>query len=142
MILISNPRAESLQQLLPLIQAQYPAATIKKVFLSPEAIFVPQPGFKFVIRKVKTGLKIDHTLPVLWAIGAVVISSLIASVLLSLIYGQFAFGFGGALWIILGVFLMKIVFRSVRKEQFESFKTSISSLVSGFDFDKQPLADW
>lgn len=136
-MLLPNPRNESLGQLLPLVQSRYPAAVTKKVLLSPEAIFIPQNGFKFVLRKTKKGLKIDHTLPVLWSIGAVLISVIMASFIMSLIFGQFMFGIGGALWVVLGIFLMKYLFSVAKKDQFEAFRTELSTVIGGFDFERQ-----
>ena len=74
----------------------------------------------------------------LWAVGAVIISSVLVSAILTLIYGQFAWGFGGALWVILGIVIMKYFFRATHRAQFESFKAGLAALVSGFDFDQHP----
>lgn len=136
---IPNPRGESLQQILPSLQTRYPDAQIRKIFFS-EAIYVSQDNFKFVVRHKKTSLKVDNTLPVLWALGAILISVVIVSLVMSLIYGQLMFGIGGALWIILGMLIMKYFFRRVKKEQFESFKNNLTDVVSGFDFEKKPAS--
>lgn len=136
MITIPNPGNQTLQQLLPRIQEAYPDAKIRKIFLSPEAIFIPQKGYKFVVRERKGNFKIDHTLPVLYAIGAVLISVVLVSVIMSLIFGQLTWGIGGALWIVLGIFIMKYVFQVVRKDEFERFKTQFGSLTTGFDFER------
>jgi hypothetical protein len=139
MIKIPNPRNETLQQLLPRVQEQYPGATIKKVFLSPEAIFIPYNNFKFVVRRKNDVYKIDHTLPVLYAIGAVVVSMVLVSIVMSLIYGQFVWGIGGALWIVLGIVIMKYLFQTIKKDEFEQFKTRFTTMADGFDFEKQPV---
>lgn len=134
---IANPKNETLQQLLPLVQSRYPKAVIKKVFISPEAIFVPQSNYKFVVRK-KTGvLKIDHTLPVLYALLAIVISVVIVSAVLSIITGHLMLGAGGALWIILGVVITKYLFQYIKKNEFDSFKAEMEIIVSGFDFEQR-----
>lgn len=138
MIKIPNPRNQTLQELLPRVQEQYPNATIKKIFLSPEAIFIPYHNFKFVVRRKNDLFKIDHTLPALYAIGAVVLSVIFVSIVMSLIYGQFMLGFGGALWIVLGIFLMKYLFQTIKKDEFEQFKIKFTTMVNGFDFE-QPL---
>jgi len=137
---IINPRGESLQQILPLLQARYPKAIIKKILFFSDAIVVPQDNFKFVVRAKKTILKLDNTLPVLWALGAVVVSILIVSTIMSLIYGKLVFGIGGAVWVILGVFIMKYFFRRVKKEQFDAFKNDLTDAVNGFDFEQSTAA--
>jgi hypothetical protein len=137
---LPNPQQETLQQLLPRIAANYPNARIKKVLWTPEAIFVPHDNFKFVVRRHKQNLKIDHTLPVIYVIGAVIISVILVSIVMSIIYGRPMLGVGGALWIVLGIFTMKYIFQQVKKDEFLQFRNELTSMISGFDFDRNSNA--
>lgn len=136
MMTIPNPQNESLQQLHARLVPNYPNAKIRRVLWTQEAIYVPYGNFKFVVRKRKENLKVDHTLPLLYTIGAIVIALVLATVVVSLIFGRVTPSFGGALWIILGVFIMKYIFQRVRRADFEQFRNELSSGGTGFDFDR------
>ncbi len=141
MMTIPNPQQETLQQLHARIAPNHPGAKIRKVLWSPEAIFVPYGNFKFVVRNRKGNLKVDHTLPVLYTIAAIVISIALATLVLSLIYGQITPGVGGALFIVLGIVIMKYIFQRVRKTEFEQFRNELTSTANGFDFERNITAE-
>jgi len=52
------------------------------------------------------------------------------SLVLSLIYGQFVFGFGGVLWIILALFVVKAIFKSRNKSRFDVFYADLQQAVN------------
>jgi hypothetical protein len=130
---IQNPQSKPLQEVLLRLSAKYPDVTIKKPFLSPNTIFVPKENFKFLVRDRKTFLKIDFIPPVLWVIGGIILSLILVSAVLSLIYGQLVFGLGGALWIILGLLIVKAIFKSVNKPKFEEFYIDVRNAVDKDD---------
>src|SRR5205809_415896 len=113
---IQNPYNKPLQKILVRLSAKYPGSEIKKPFLSPKTILAPQENFKFLVRDRKTFFKIDFIPPVIWVIGAVILSFILVSIVLSIINGQFVFGIGGALWIVLGLLIVKSIFKSMNKQ--------------------------
>jgi hypothetical protein len=130
---IQNPQNKPLQEVLLGLSVKYPGSVIKKPFLTPNSIFVPKENFKFLVRDRKTFFKIDFAPPVLWVIGAIRLSFLLVSIVLSLIYGQLVFGIGGALWIILGLLIVKAIFKSVNKSKFEDFYIDVRNAVDKDD---------
>lgn len=130
---IQNPHNKPLQEILFSLSAKYPGSEIKKPFLSPITILAPQENFKFLVRDRKTFLKIDFIPPVIWVIGAVILSFILVSIILSVINGQFVFGIGGALWIVLGLLIVKYIFKSMNKQKFETFYADVQSAVNKDD---------
>jgi hypothetical protein len=130
---IQNPNNKPLQEILVALSPKYPGSEIKKPFLSPKTILSPHENFKFLVRDRKTFLKIDFIPPVIWVIGAVILSFIFVSVVLSVINGQFVFGIGGALWIVLGLLIVKYIFKSMNKQKFETFYADVQSAVNKDD---------
>lgn len=130
---IENPQNRTLDEVLFSLSAKYPGSEIKKPFLTPRSILAPHENFKFLVRDKKTFFNIDFGPPVIWVIGAVIISFVLASIILSIIYGQFVLGIGGALWIILGMLLVKYIFKSRNKAKFETFYADVQSAVNSHD---------
>ena len=130
---IPNLQEDTVKELLPLVQSRFPLAVIQKILFSPERIIVPQGNFKFVIKAKKGSLKVDHTLPVSYTLGAIGVSIILVSAVMSIIYGQLIVGIGGVLWIILGVMIMKYLFRYIKKDQFAEFKNELTAAITHFD---------
>lgn len=130
---IQNPTNKPLPEVLNALALKYPGSVIKKPFLTPYTIIAPHENFKFLVRDRKTFFKIDFMPPVIWTIGAVVLSMVLVSGVLSLIYGQFIFGIGGVLWILLGLLIVKAVFKSVNKNKFDSFYVDVQDAVNKND---------
>lgn len=130
---IQNTHNKPLQEILVELSAKYPRSEIKKPFLTPRTILAPHENFKFLVRDRKTFLKIDFIPPVIWVIGAIILSFILVSIVLSIINGQFVFGIGGALWIVLGLLIVKAIFKSMNKQKFETFYADVQSAVNKDD---------
>lgn len=130
---IQNPTNKPLAEVLNGLALKYPGSVIKKPFLTPNTIIAPHDNFKFLVRDRKTFFKIDFMPPVIWVIGAVLLSMVLVSAVLSLIYGQLVFGIGGAIWILLGLFLVKILFKSRNKNKFDTFYIDVQDAVNKND---------
>jgi len=128
---VENPQNVALETVLAGLSTKYPGAVIKKPFLTPRTIIAPHENFKFFLRDRKTFFKIDFAPPVLWVIGAVVLSIVAMTIIISLIYGQFVPSFGGALWIVLSVLLIKVVYKSRNKQKFDNFYADVQSAING-----------
>lgn len=126
---IQNPQQKPLQEVMENLSGKYPGAVIKKPFLTPRTIIAPKDNFKFLIRDRKTFLKIDFIPPVLWVIGSLVLAAVILSVVLSLLMGQFSLGFGGALWVILAMLIVKAIFKGRNKQKFDTFYADVQDAV-------------
>lgn len=85
---------------------------------------------KHIIRSKGAYFNTDFVLPVAIAIIALFGSMIIFSVVLSLIFGQFVFGIGGALWIVLAVLATKAIYKSVKKEEFNVFYEDVRAAVN------------
>lgn len=118
---IQNTQNKSLQEVLAQLATKYPGAEIKKPFLTPRTIIAPYGNFKFLVRDRTQFFKVDFIPPVLWILAAIVLGSVMVSALLSIIYGQFVFGFGGVLWILLSLLIVKAIFKSKNKAKFDAF---------------------
>lgn len=127
---IQNPQHKSLPEILSQLAVKYPGAVIKKPFLTPNTIIAPKGNFKFLVRDKNAFLRIDFIPPVLWTIGAIILSMVFISLVLSLIYGQFVFGFGGVLWMILAILAVKAIFKSRNKNQFDAFYADVQQAVN------------
>ncbi len=127
---IQNPQQKPLPEILSQLAVKYPGSVIKKPFLTPTTIIAPKGNFKFLVRDKSTFLRIDFIPPVLWTIAAILLSMVFISAVLSLIYGQFVFGFGGVLWIILALLVVKAIFKSRNKGQFDAFYADVQQAVS------------
>ena len=126
---IQNPQGKPLPEVLARLAVKYPGSEIKKPVLTPETIIAPFSNYKFLVRNKKGYLKVDFTPPVLWVIGAVILSAVFLSAILSAIYGQFVFGIGGALWIVLAILVVKAIFKSRNRDQFNKFYTDVREAV-------------
>lgn len=122
---IENQNNISIDELLDNLKGRYPSAEIKKPFLSPRSIFIPVNNMKHIIRPKGAYFNTDFILPIAVAIIALFGSMIIFSVVLSLIFGQFVFGIGGALWIVLAVLATKAIYKSVKKEEFNVFYSDV-----------------
>ncbi len=127
---VQNPYNKSLQEILAQLAPKYPGAVIKKPFLTPQTIIAPKDNFKFLVRDRSSFFRIDFMPPVIWTIGAIVLSMVMLTTILSLIYGQLVFGFGGVLWILLALLIVKSIFKSRNKSQFEAFYADLQQAVS------------
>jgi hypothetical protein len=127
---IQNPHNKPLQEVLSSLSSKYPGSEIKKPFLTPRTIIAPHENFKFLVRDKKSFFFIDCIPPVLWVIGAVVLSFVLASGVLSLIYGQFVLGIGGALFIIVSLLIVKVIFKSMNKQKFDTFYADVRTAVN------------
>ncbi|RQO30214.1 hypothetical protein DBR32_11585 [Taibaiella sp. KBW10] len=134
---IQNPTAKPLQEIADQLSQKYPGVTVKKPFLSGNTIFIPTENFKFLLRERKTQLIVDFVPPVLVSILSIVLSIVLLSAVLSLIYGQFVFGFGGALWLVLGFLVAKAIFKSTKKERFENFYKDVEEAIQGRQSDSR-----
>lgn len=132
---IENQNNISVDELLDNLKSRYPAAEIKKPFLSPRSIIIPVNNMKHVIRPKGAYFNTDFVLPVVVAVIALLGSMIIFSVILSLIAGQFVFGIGGALWIVLAVFATKAIYKSVKKEEFNVFYEDLRAAVNASKSD-------
>ncbi len=130
---IQNPNNKPLQEVLAALEFKYPGSVIKKPFLTPLSILAPSENFKFVLRDRKSFLKVDFIPPVIWVIGGVLLSLVLVSAVMSIIYGQLVFGIGGALWIVLGIFIVKAIFKSMNKAKFEAFYSDVQDAVNKRD---------
>jgi len=133
MMKIENPQNRSLQEVLSRLASKYPGAEIKKPFLTPRTIIAPRENFKFLVRDRSQFFRVDFTPPALWIVAAIVLSSVLVSAILSLIYGQFVFGFGGVLWILLILLIVKAIFKSRNKAKFDAFYTDLRHAVNSND---------
>lgn len=118
---IENQDNISIDALLDQLKIRYPAAEIKKPFLSQRCIIIPVNNMKHVIRPKGAYFNTDFALPIVVAILALLGSILLFSVILSMIFGQFMFGIGGGLWIVLALLATKAIYKSVKKEEFNAF---------------------
>ncbi|WP_118976680.1 hypothetical protein [Taibaiella koreensis] len=134
---VQNPQSKPLQEVLSRLASKYPGAEIKKPFLTPRTIIAPSDNFKFLVRDRSQFFKVDFTPPVLWIIAAIVLSSVMVSAILSLIYGQFVFGFGGVLWILLSLVIVKAIFKSRNKAKFDAFYADLQHAVNSSDDSSQ-----
>ena len=130
---IQNPQQKPLQEVMEKLSDKYPGAAIKKPFLTPYTIIAPKDNFKFLVRDKKTFFRIDFIPPVLWVIGAVVLAAVLVSAIMSLLAGQFVFGIGGALWIILAMLIVKAVFKGMNKQKFDAFQADVEDAVNRND---------
>ena len=128
---VQNPQNVPLETILEGLSIKYPGAVIKKPFLTPRTIIAPYENFKFLLRDRKTFYKIDFTPPVLWVVGAVVLSIVVMTAILSIIYGQFVPSIGGALWIVLSVLLIKVIYKSRNQQKFDNFYADVQSAING-----------
>ena len=78
-----------------------------------------------MIRPRGADFNTDFTLPIWIAVVALVGSIILFSGIVSLIYGQFMFGIGGALWIFLVVVATKAIYKSTQKETFNAFYSDV-----------------
>lgn len=127
---IQNPQQKPLQEVMEKLSGKYPGAVIKKPFLTPYTIIAPKDNFKFLVRDKKTFFRIDFIPPVLWVIGAIVLAAVLVSVIASLLAGQFVFGIGGAVWIILAMLIVKAVFKGMNKQKFDTFQADVEDAVN------------
>lgn len=131
---IPNTRSESTEGLLQTVRQRFPGSEKKKVLFTPEMIHVPYEGnLKFMLKVRPSDIKIDFVPPLLWRIGGILLGLVLGSLVLSLIYGQLVFSLGGALWIVLGFFLAKFLYRQLYKERFERFRHEINAVVNHSD---------
>ncbi len=122
---IENQNNISIDELLDNLKSRYPAAEIKKPFLTKRSIIIPVNNMKHVIRPKGADFNTDFVLPVWVAIVALFGSMILFSGVVSLIYGQLMFGFGGVLWIVLAVLATKAIYKSTQKEAFNAFYSDV-----------------
>lgn len=134
---IQNPTAKPLQEIAAQLEQKYPGVIVKKPFLTPNTIFVPTENFKFLVRERKSFLVVDFIPPVLVNILSIILSIVLFSGLLSLMFGQFSFGIGGGLWIVLVFLIVKAIFKSTKKEKFEAFYKDVEDAIQGTQSDSR-----
>ncbi|RYE00393.1 MAG: hypothetical protein EOP54_00375 [Sphingobacteriales bacterium] len=127
---IENQHNMSIDELLDHLKSRYPAAEIKKPFLSSRSIIIPVNNMKHVIRPKNTYFNTDFVLPVGVAILALLGSVVLFTVVISLIFGQFVPSIGGGLWIVLALFATKAIYKSVKKEDFNLFYEDVRAAVN------------
>lgn len=118
---IENRNNLTLDELFDNLKDRYPNAEIRKPFRSQRCIVIPANKMKYVIRARGADFNTDFTLPIWVAVVALLGSIILFSGIVSLIYGQFKFGIGGALWILLVLLAAKAIYKSTQKEAFNSF---------------------
>jgi hypothetical protein len=127
---ITNSQSKSVQQIFSEVQQHFPKAQLKKPFLSPQTIIIPHDNFKYLLRYKQNYLQVDFIPPVMWLIGGMLAGFALFTIVLSLIFQQLIISFGGAIPVIVGMLLMKVVFKSTRKDEFKSFEDEANILVN------------
>lgn len=127
---IENQNNISIDELLDNLKGRYPSAEIKKPLLTKRSIIIPVNNMKHVIRPRGADFNTDFTLPVWVAIVALLGSMILFSVIVSLIYGQFMFGIGGALWIFLILLATKAIYKSTQKDAFNGFYNDVREAIN------------
>ncbi|HEY9261012.1 hypothetical protein [Chitinophaga sp.] len=127
---ITNSQSKSVQQIFSEVQQHFPKAQLKKPFLSPQTIIIPHDNFKYLLRYKQHYLQVDFIPPVMWIIGGMLAGFALFTVVLSLIFQQLIISFGGAIPVIIGLLLIKVVFKSTRKDEFKSFEDETNILVN------------
>ena len=130
---IDNPQKASLQEILPRLQGLYPAAVIKKPWIGPEIISIPVDNFRFFIRRRRNNGRLitDFQPPVLWTVLAMLGVVVVVSVLLTVLLRTPVIGGMGWLPIVLGVFVVKAIFKSRNKERFDRFDADVTRAAQG-----------
>ncbi|PSL45474.1 hypothetical protein CLV51_104177 [Chitinophaga niastensis] len=127
---ISNSQSKSVEQIFSEVQTQFPKAELKKPFLSPLTIIIPHDNFKFLLRYKKNYLQVDFTPPVYWLLGGMLAGFALFTAILSIIFQRLVISFGGVIPVIIGVLIIKVVFKSTRKDAFKSFEDEANILVN------------
>lgn len=127
---ITNSRSKSVQQIFSEIQQHFPNAKLKKPFLSPQTIIVPQGNYKFLLQYKQQYLRVDFMPPVIWTIGGMLAGWGIFTILLSILFQQLVISIGGVIPVIIGLLIVKAVFKSTRADEFKSFEDEANMLVN------------
>ncbi|GEM_PF-1187919 len=127
---IKNLNNLTIDELFDNLKARYPTAEIRKPFRSQRCIVIPVNKMKHVIRSRGADFNTDFTLPVWVAIVTLLGSIILFSGIVSLIYGQFMFGIGGALWILLVLLAAKAIYKSTKKETFNAFYSDVREAIT------------
>ena len=122
---VENRNNLTIDELFDNLTGHYPAAKIKKPFRSQRIIIIPVNNMKHVIRPRGADFNTDFTLPIWVTIVALLGSTILFSGIVSLIYGQFKFGIGGALWIFLVLLATKAIYKLTQKEAFNTFYSHV-----------------
>ena len=84
-----------------------------------------------LLRYKKDHLKFDFIPPVLWVLGGIIMGAGIFTIILSVIAGQLVISIGGAIPILIGVLIIKYIFKNTRKEEFDSFTLDATQIING-----------
>lgn len=127
---ISNSASKSAEQIFSEIQRRFPGARLWKPLIGAPIIAVQHRGFRFLLRYKKDHLRLDFLPPLLWLAGGVLAGFVVCTAALSMFYRQLTFSIGGIIPVIAGFLLIRMLFKSTRRETFERFQSEINVLVN------------
>ncbi len=127
---IANSQAKTIRQILFELQQHYPAAQVRKPLLGASVLVIPYHDFKFLLRYKKTHLQLDFTPPVAWIIAGMLGSFVLFTAIYSLLFQQLVISIGGVIPVLIGLLLVKQLFKSTHKKEFDHFQGETNVLIN------------
>ncbi|WP_343745983.1 hypothetical protein [Chitinophaga sp.] len=127
---ISNSASKSAEQIFSEIQRRFPGARLWRPLTGAPVIAVQHRGFRFLLRYKKDHLRLDFLPPFLWLAGGVLTTFVLSTAATSLICRELTINIGGIIPVIAGFLLIRMLFKSSRRETFERFQSEINVLVN------------